>query len=163
MVFPVDTSSPDELVQAVKKLRVKWGRLDIVFANAGINGVWSTLDKLSVEEWRKTLSINLDGTFYTVRAALALLKVRGGSVIITSSVNGTRMLSNTGATAYAISKAGQVAFAKMIAVELARFRTRVNVVCPGAVATSIDDNTKRAESRIWPRRSSLPRENPAHG
>ena len=62
LVLPADTSSPAELVQAVEKLRVEWGRLDIVFANAGINGVWSALDKLSVEEWRKTLSINLDGT-----------------------------------------------------------------------------------------------------
>ena len=53
------------------------------------------------------------------------------------------MLNNTGATAYATSKAGQVAFAKMIAVELARFRIRVSVVCPGAIGTSIDDNTKR--------------------
>ena len=58
------------------------------------------------------------------------------------------MLSNTGATAYATSKAGQVAFAKMIAVELARFRIRVNVVCPGRSELRSTTTPSGAESRI---------------
>jgi NAD(P)-dependent dehydrogenase (short-subunit alcohol dehydrogenase family) len=70
------------------------------------------------------------------------MKQQGGSIIITSSVNGTRMFSNTGASAYATSKAGQVAFAKMMALELAKHKIRVNVICPGAIETEIDDNTK---------------------
>jgi NAD(P)-dependent dehydrogenase (short-subunit alcohol dehydrogenase family) len=53
------------------------------------------------------------------------------------------MFSNTGATAYACSKAAQVAFAKMTALELAQHRIRVNVICPGAIDTDIDDNTER--------------------
>jgi NAD(P)-dependent dehydrogenase (short-subunit alcohol dehydrogenase family) len=56
-------------------------------------------------------------------------------------VNGTRIFSNTGATAYSCSKAGQVAFAKMIALELAPHKVRVNVICPGAIETNIDENT----------------------
>src|SRR5690606_34946190 len=67
----------------------------------------------------------------------------GGSVIITSSINGTRVFSNTGATAYSSSKAGQVAMAKMLAVELAKHRIRVNVICPGAIESEIDENTER--------------------
>jgi NAD(P)-dependent dehydrogenase (short-subunit alcohol dehydrogenase family) len=66
-------------------------------------------------------------------------------VIITSSVNGTRMFSNTGATAYACSKAAQVAFAKMVAVELGPHNVRVNVICPGAIETSIDENTEQRD------------------
>jgi NAD(P)-dependent dehydrogenase (short-subunit alcohol dehydrogenase family) len=62
-------------------------------------------------------------------------------VIVTSSVNGTRIFSNSGASAYSSSKAGQVALAKMLAVELGPDRIRVNVVCPGAIETEIDDNT----------------------
>jgi NAD(P)-dependent dehydrogenase (short-subunit alcohol dehydrogenase family) len=143
VVLLADVSQPDEMQAAVEKLAGRWGRLDIVLANAGINGVWAPLDDLTPEEWDKTLSINLKGTFLTVKYALPYLKRAGGSVIITSSVNGTRMFSNTGASAYATSKAGQVAFAKMIALELAQHRVRVNVICPGAIDTSIDESTEK--------------------
>jgi NAD(P)-dependent dehydrogenase (short-subunit alcohol dehydrogenase family) len=71
------------------------------------------------------------------------LKRQGGAVVITSSVNGTRIFSNTGATAYSCSKAGQVAFAKMTALELARDHIRVNVICPGAITTNIGESTIR--------------------
>lgn len=57
-------------------------------------------------------------------------------------MNGTRIFSNSGASAYSSSKAGQVAFSKMAAVELAKDRIRVNVVCPGSIETEIGDNTE---------------------
>ncbi len=138
-----DVSLPDQMQAAVRQVIDKWGRLDIVFANAGINGVWAPLDELTPEEWDRTLSINLKGTFLTVKYALPYLKKQGGSVIITSSVNGTRVFSNTGATAYSCSKAAQVAFAKMVALELAKDRIRVNVICPGAIETAISENTEQ--------------------
>jgi NAD(P)-dependent dehydrogenase (short-subunit alcohol dehydrogenase family) len=138
-----DISDEQKLQKAIETIGDRWGRLDVVFANAGVNGVWAQLDQLSLEEWEQTIRINLTGTFLTIRSALPLLKERGGSVIITSSVNGTRMFSNTGATAYACSKAGQVAFAKMIAVELAKWDIRVNVICPGAIESQIDENTEK--------------------
>ncbi|HEY9858738.1 MAG TPA: SDR family NAD(P)-dependent oxidoreductase [Candidatus Obscuribacterales bacterium] len=140
-----DISQPEAMQQAIQAIADKWGRLDIVFANAGINGVWTSLEELEPDEWDKTLNINLKGTFLTVKYAIPLLKKQGGSVIITSSVNGTRMFSNTGATAYACSKAGQVAFTKMAALELAEHRIRVNVICPGAITTNIDENTERRD------------------
>src|SRR5215216_4756437 len=108
-----DVSDPGEMQAAIKEVIDKWGRLDIVFANAGINGVWAPLEELEPDEWDRTLSINLKGTFLTVKYAVPHLKKRGGSIIVTSSVNGTRVFSNTGASAYATSKAGQVAFCKM--------------------------------------------------
>ncbi|NEU76878.1 SDR family oxidoreductase [Hassallia byssoidea VB512170] len=140
-----DISQPEEMQQAIQQIADKWGRLDIVFANAGINGVWAPIDELTPEEWDKTININLKGTFLTVKYAVPHLKKQGGSIIITSSVNGTRIFSNTGATAYSCSKAAQVAFTKMIALELAKHRIRVNVVCPGAIETSIDENTERRD------------------
>jgi NAD(P)-dependent dehydrogenase (short-subunit alcohol dehydrogenase family) len=114
----------------------------VVFANAGINGLWTRIEELEPEDWDQTLDVNLKGTFLTIKYAVPHLKERGGSVIVTSSVNGTRMFSNTGATAYATSKAGQVALAKMLALELAPDRVRVNVICPGAIITNIDENTE---------------------
>ena len=122
-----------------------FGRLDVVLANAGINGVWAPLEELTVDEWRTTIDTNLTGTFITVKYAAPLLRRQGGAVVITSSINGTRTFSNTGASAYSSSKAGQVAFAKMVAVELAQDRVRVNVICPGAIDTEIDDNTEQRD------------------
>ena len=138
-----DISSSEDLQSAVAEIEKTWGRLDIVVANAGINGVWASLDELTEADWQKTLDINLKGTFLTVKYALPLLKRQGGAVAIVASVNGTRMFSNTGATAYACSKAGQVAFSRMAALELAKEKIRVNTVCPGAIDTRIGDNTQR--------------------
>jgi NAD(P)-dependent dehydrogenase (short-subunit alcohol dehydrogenase family) len=143
MITKADISHPEQVQQSMDKIAQTWGKIDIVFANAGINGVWAPLDELSPEEWKTTISINLDGTFYTLKYALPYLKKQGGSVVITSSVNGTRMFSNSGATAYASTKAAQVAFAKMTALELAKYKIRVNVICPGAIITEIDHNTQR--------------------
>ena len=145
MVVTADVSKPDEVLHALRAVSDRWGRLDIVLANAGVNGVWAPIDELSDEEWEKTLSINLSGTFYTIKHAVPYLKRQGGSVVVTASVNGTRMFSNSGATAYATTKAGQVAMTKMLALELAPHRVRVNVICPGAIATEIDDNTERRD------------------
>ncbi|HEX3053972.1 MAG TPA: SDR family NAD(P)-dependent oxidoreductase [Aggregatilineaceae bacterium] len=143
IALAADISQAKEMKQAIDQLGQRWGRIDIVFANAGINGVWARLEELSPEEWDKTLNINLRGTFLTIKYAVPYLKKQGGSIIVTSSVNGTRMFSNTGASAYATSKAGQVAFTKMIALELAQDKVRANVICPGAIETEIDQNTER--------------------
>ncbi|MCL1472170.1 SDR family oxidoreductase [Argonema antarcticum] len=143
MTLIADISQPIMMQQAIQQIADKWGRLDIVFANAGINGVWAPIEELTPEEWDKTINVNLKGTFLTVKYAVPYLKKQGGSVIITSSVNGTRIFSNTGATAYSCSKAAQVAFTKMVALELAEHRIRVNVICPGAIETKIDENTER--------------------
>ena len=138
-----DISKPEDMQKGVHQVIDKWGRLEIVFANAGINGVWAPIEDLTPEEWQKTININLNGTFYTIKYATPYLKKQGGSVIITSSVNGTRIFSNTGATAYSCTKAAQVAMAKMLALELAKHRVRVNVICPGAIESSIDENTEK--------------------
>jgi NAD(P)-dependent dehydrogenase (short-subunit alcohol dehydrogenase family) len=82
--------------------------------------------------------------FLTIKFAVPHLRAAGGgSVIVTSSINGTRVFSNTGATAYSASKAGQVAITKMLALELAKHRIRVNVVCPGGITTEIEESTEK--------------------
>lgn len=140
-----DVTRPADLERAYADVVGIWGRLDIVFANAGINGVWASLEALTPEEWDQTLDINLTGTFLTVKYAVPHLKKTGGSVIITSSVNGTRIFSNTGATAYACSKAAQVTFTKMVALELAPHKIRVNVICPGSIESPIHEKTEKRD------------------
>lgn len=143
LVLTADITKRDEMAAAFKKLEETYGRLDILFANAGINGVWAPIAELDIDEWRQTIDVNLTGTFITLKLGLPLLKQRGGSIIITASINGTRVFSNGGATAYATTKAGQVAMAKMLALELAQHRVRVNVICPGAIESDIEENTER--------------------
>jgi NAD(P)-dependent dehydrogenase (short-subunit alcohol dehydrogenase family) len=143
MAVTADISKVDEIQAAIQQVIDQWGQLDILFANAGINGVWAPIEELTSDEWRKTIDVNLNGTFYTIKYAVPHLKKNGGSVIITSSINGTRTFTNTGATAYSCTKAAQVAMAKMLALELAKHRIRVNAICPGAIESSIDENTDK--------------------
>ncbi len=146
-VFAVaDISKPVEIERAVAATIEAFGGLDVVFANAGINGVWAPIEELEPDEWDNTVNINLKGTFLTVKYAIPHLKEAGGSIVITASVNGTRIFSNAGATAYSCTKAAQVAFAKMAALELAKHRIRVNVVCPGAIHTEIERRTKKRDT-----------------
>jgi NAD(P)-dependent dehydrogenase (short-subunit alcohol dehydrogenase family) len=151
--IPITASIDDAgaMQSAVNRVEQAWGRLDIVVANAGINGVWAPIEELEPDDWDKTMNVNLRGTFLTIRSAARLLKVRGGSVVVVSSVNGTRMFSNSGTTAYSVTKAGQVAMARMLALELAQHKVRVNTVCPGAITTNIDESTERKDlERIKP-------------
>jgi NAD(P)-dependent dehydrogenase (short-subunit alcohol dehydrogenase family) len=94
------------------------------------------------------MGINARGTFLTLKYAVPYLKRQGGAVVVTSSVNGTRCFSLTGATAYACSKSAQATMAKMLALELARDKVRVNVICPGSTATNINLNTDYRESAV---------------
>ncbi|WP_337100437.1 SDR family oxidoreductase [Paenibacillus sp. YIM B09110] len=141
----VDVSDPLRVQQAVQAVIERFGRIDIVFANAGINGTLAPIEDLTPEAWDETLSTNLKGTFLTVKYAVPHMKKSGGSIIITSSINGSRKFSGFGMSAYSASKAGQVAFAKMAALELARYKIRVNVICPGAIETNIGENTDRTK------------------
>ncbi|NDJ87287.1 MAG: SDR family oxidoreductase [Chloroflexi bacterium] len=145
MSLLADVSDAEAMQDAIEQLVSRWQRLDVVFANAGINGVWAPLGELTPQDWDKTINVNLKGTFLTVKYALPYLKRDGGSVIVTSSINGTRVFSNSGATAYACSKAAQVAFVKMAALELAKHGIRVNVICPGAIESQISDNTTKED------------------
>lgn len=140
LVAVADVTDEEAVGEAVRATRERFGRLDVVVANAGVNGTWAGIETLTVEDFRSTIDINLTGTFITIKATVPHLP-RGGSVVVTASVNGTRIFSNSGASAYSASKAGQVALTKMLAVELGPRGIRVNVVCPGAIDTEISDNT----------------------
>jgi len=139
-----DVSDEAQMRKAVADLVGAYGRLDIVFANAGINGVWAPIDDLQPAEWDRTINTNLRGTYLTLHLAVPHLKqAGGGAIVITSSINGSRTFTSAGATAYSATKAAQVAMAQMLAVELAQHRIRVNVVCPGRIDTEISENTQR--------------------
>ena len=140
----VDVRDDEAMQNFTTKIIDRWGRLDIAVANAGTNGFWAPLETIEPKAWRDTIDINLNGTFTMCRAVLPSMKQQhSGSIVIISSVNGTRTFSSIGASAYATSKAAQLALGKMLALEVASFGIRVNVVCPGAFDTNIHDKTKR--------------------
>jgi NAD(P)-dependent dehydrogenase (short-subunit alcohol dehydrogenase family) len=139
-----DISDAAQIEKAVAELVQAYDRLDIVFANAGINGVWAPIDELQPDEWDRTININLRGTYLTLHYAVPhLKKAKGGSIIITSSINGTRTFTSAGATAYSCTKAAQLAMMQMLALELAKHRIRVNAICPGMIETNIPDSTEK--------------------
>lgn len=136
-----DVSKNTELTTTINSLAKQLGGIDGVVCNAGINGTWAPIESLSIDEWHKTLDTNLTSTFITLQSSIPLMKEKGGSIVITSSINGNRIFNNFGASAYSTSKAGQIALMKMSALELARFNIRVNAVCPGAIKTAINAST----------------------
>lgn len=144
LIADVDISDAARVESAMEQVMKEWGKIDIVFANAGINGVITSIEEMRPEDWERTISTNLRGTFYTVKYAVPYMKEQGGSIVITSSINGNRTFRNIGMSAYSTSKAGQVAFMKMAALELARYKIRVNAICPGAIKTNIGENSRSA-------------------
>ncbi|WP_421869846.1 SDR family oxidoreductase [Pararhizobium sp.] len=157
VLLKADISNESQMRGAAAELVERFGRLDAVIANAGINGVWAPIDDLTLEEWNNTIAVNLTGTFLTINTTVPHLKASGGgSIVVVSFINGTRTFTTPGATAYTATKAGQVAMVQQLALELARHHIRINAVCPGEIDTNIESNTSlRKEDEtaipvIWP-------------
>ncbi|WP_147803967.1 SDR family oxidoreductase [Alkalicoccus halolimnae] len=148
LVASADTSNEKQIQDAFNQAADTFDGVDIVFANAGINGTVAPIEDLKAEEWDQTIETNLKGAFLTVKSAIPHMKENGGSIILTSSVNGTRVFSNFGMSAYSSTKAAQLAFGKMAALELTNYKIRVNVICPGFIDTNIGDNTFPKDEKL---------------
>lgn len=152
-----DVADERQMPRAIDSVVAARGRLDIVVANAGINGVWAPIDDITPEEWDRTIRVNLRGTYVTLHFSVPhLKKAGGGSIIIMSSINGTRTFTTAGASAYSAAKGAQFILAQQLSLELARYRIRVNAICPGATVTSIGGSTFQRNREaaavpvVWP-------------
>lgn len=114
-------------------IRERYARLDLAVVNAGVASGGPIAD-LDFAEWRRVLSVNLDGAFLTMRAAMRLM-TGGGSIVAVSSASGIR--AEPGVAAYGASKAGLIQLAKVAAKEGAPNRIRVNAILPGGVETPV--------------------------
>jgi NAD(P)-dependent dehydrogenase (short-subunit alcohol dehydrogenase family) len=141
MILVADVSDDAGMKRAVETLTAVNGALHMVVANAGINGTWAPIDDLTPEEFDKTIAINLRGTYLTLHHSVKSMKLTGGAIVVVSSINGTRTFTTPGATAYSATKAAQLAMVQQLSLELGRHGIRINAVCPGAIDTSINDNT----------------------
>ena len=147
MVLLADISKDAEMESAVDALLTTRNAIDIVVANAGINGTWAPIDDLKPDEFDKTIAVNLRGTYLTLHHTVRHMKKTGGAIVVISSINGTRTFTSPGAAAYSATKAAQLAMVKQLAVELGRHSIRINAICPGAIETEIDDNTRLRKRR----------------
>jgi len=135
----------------VEKMINEIGRIDVVVNNAGIC-MDKTLIKMSEEEWKRVIDINLGGVFNVSKACLPSIVENHGSIINISSIVGIR--GNFGQANYAASKAGIIGFTKSLSKEVGRFNVRVNAIAPGFIETKmaeiipeeIKNNIKRLTS-----------------
>ena len=110
--------------------------LDHAVINAGVAAAAPIVD-LDLEQWRKVMATNLDGTFLGLRCSLRAMQAAGGSIVVTASVSGLKAEPGTGA--YAASKAAALQLARVAAREAAPRGIRINAIAPGGVDTAIWD------------------------
>jgi NAD(P)-dependent dehydrogenase (short-subunit alcohol dehydrogenase family) len=153
-----DVTNHAALGEVISETAARTGRLDVVFANAGITagpGFLTTdgerdpagaIENIPAALWDKVIATNLTGVFATIRACAAPMKAQGGgSIIVTTSIAGLRPSAVVG-TPYMIAKAGAAHLVRQAALELARYGIRVNAIAPGPFATRI---TSPGLTAIW--------------
>ena len=137
----VDVADESAVVSAMSEAAASMGRIDTVIANAGIGGGARSFSEMSADIWRRVLSVNLDGVFFTCREACKHMVARAGSGDPGGSIVGVASLAAIeGAPrneAYAATKGGVISMMKSIAVEHARYGVRANAVLPGWIASDM--------------------------
>jgi NAD(P)-dependent dehydrogenase (short-subunit alcohol dehydrogenase family) len=138
IAIAADISQEDSVAAAFERVTREAGRVDVVVANAGIQlfGGDAPLAELDLDIWRRTIDVNLTGTFLTLKYAIRAMAGRGGSVIVTGSPTGLTGIGR-GFSAYSASKAGVHGLVRVAAADYAGAGIRVNTVVPGFTATPL--------------------------
>ena len=135
----------------------RFGRLDVVFNNAGVGGAIGPLTETTVADWDYTMDVLAKGVFLGIKHAARLMRAQGegGSIINTASI--AALSGDGGPLVYSAAKAAVVSLTRSAAVELARDRIRVNAICPGFIATPLAEGGRPqqtrerfAEAQPWP-------------
>lgn len=156
----VDVTEPGALSQAFDAAAAKHGRIDVVFANAGIGGgpgfltgdgarnTSRNFEDLPEAQWDQVMAVNLTGAFHTVQSAARIMKPGGkGKIIVTSSISAYKAEQFVG-TPYVVSKAGVAQIVRQAALELAGHGITVNAMAPGPFITNISGGRlKDADAR----------------
>lgn len=134
LLICADVSKEDQVQQYVKKTKDRFGRIDVFFNNAGVEGKAAPITEYPSDSLDLIIDVNIKGVFYGLKHVLRVMKEqRSGSIINTSSIAGLKGMPNT--SAYNASKAAVIALTKTAAVEYAGLGIRVNAVCPALVNT----------------------------
>ncbi len=142
---PADMSRPEEIAAMMEQAVERFGSLDILINNAGIQHV-APIDEFPAERWDAILAINLSSAFHTIKAALPAMRERGwGRIVNIASAHG--LVASPFKSAYVAAKHGVIGLTKTVALEAAGTGVTCNAVCPGFVLTplvekQIDDQAK---------------------
>lgn len=143
-----DVSNPDDVAQYTEETISRFGKIDIFFSNAGIEGTSKSIEDYPNEIFDKVIAVNLKGVWYGCKYVIPRM-TEGSSVMITSSVAGLKGFINLGA--YVASKHGVIGIMRVAAIEFADRKIRVNTIHPGPVHTEM---MRRIETDISPDNSA---------
>jgi 3-oxoacyl-[acyl-carrier protein] reductase len=130
-----DVRNAESQKRAVEKVIQRWGKLDVLIANAGL-GHFDNIENLTSEQWLETIDTNLTGVFHSVKASIPALKESKGYIITIASLAGTNFFA--GGSAYNASKFGLVGFTQAIMLDLRSYGIKVTTIMPGSVATNFN-------------------------
>lgn len=127
-----DVTDEGAVAALFREIGESWGGLDVLCANAGIAGPTAKVEDIALDEWRRCVSVNLEGAFLAAKYAAPMMKAqRSGVILITSSTAGQYGYPNR--APYAAAKWAKIGLMKTLAMELGPFGVRANAICPGAV------------------------------
>lgn len=132
-----DVRNYDSQCKAVDEVLKRFGKIDIVVANAGL-GHFASIEDLTIEQWKETIDTNLSGPFYSLKATLDQLKANKGYYITISSLAGTNFFK--GGSAYNASKFGVTGFTQAAMLDLRDYGIKATTIMPGSVSTHFNGN-----------------------
>ena len=137
-----DVSKLGDEQAAVKKILDKWGKLDVMVANAGV-GHFAPVDQISDTLWHEMVNTNLNGVFHSLKASVEALKKSKGYYITVASLAGTNFFAN--GAGYNATKFGVVGFTQAAMLDLRPYDIKVSTIMPGSVATNFNGNEPSKE------------------
>lgn len=152
----MDAADPDGVQAAIRLALDTYGRLDVMFNNAGAADV-ASLEDTTIESWNRVMAVTLTSTFLGMKYCLPIMRAQGkGAIINTASVSGTA--GDYGLSSYNAAKAGVINLTRSAAIENAQYNIRVNCVCPGAINTRAaqilgpgrEDEFRRLQATVHP-------------
>jgi len=139
LAVTADVSNLDEISNVISEAKEKFGKVDVVFANAGMGASTPGIENGNPDEWKTMLDVNINALLYTAKASLPALKETQGHFIVTSSIAGKVSLKGS---VYGASKWFAYGFAQNLAMEMAEWKGRCTTICPGMVNTPFFDEAK---------------------